>query len=47
MRERGREHEQGREGDRIQTGLCAESGQPDAGLELTNCDNMTELRLDT
>ena len=28
-------------GQRIRSGLCADSGQPDAGLELTNHENMT------
>ena len=46
MRERKREKEQGvrgreRRGQRIRSGLCTDSRQPDAGFELTHCEIMT------
>ena len=39
--ERERERERGREGGRIPSRLCAVSTEPDAGLELTNCEIVT------
>ena len=37
MCEQGR----GRGGERIQSRVCADSNEPDVGLELTNCEIMT------
>ena len=36
-----------RKGQRIRSRLCADSSEPDVGLELTNCEIMTWMKLDT
>ena len=48
-RKRERTSREGAEigGQRIQSRLCTDSREPDAGLELTNHEMMTELKLDT
>ena len=33
-------------GQRIQSGLCADSREPDTGLELMDCEIVTELKSD-
>ena len=42
-RERENKWKRGRERgeERIQSGLCTDQREPDAGLELTNCEIMT------
>ena len=43
LREREREAERGRQ--RIQSGLCADSREPDVGLKLMNCEIMTRAEV--
>ena len=48
-RKRERTSREGAEtrGQRIQSRLCTDSREPDAGLELTNHEIMTDLKSDT
>ena len=42
--EQGRGRERGGRKQRIQSGLCADSREPDSGLELTNRETMTRAK---